>query len=142
MNPGLSVSRVGSAAQTKLMKKISGSLKLELAQFREVAAFSQFGSDLDDATKRLLDRGGRLTELLKQRKAQPYDPEEIACSIYLATRGHFDDCDLSDLSGVEYDTLDTLDTGALRGLREYLTSGEAALPDLEVLALLARSPVA
>lgn len=142
MNPGLSVSRVGSAAQTKLMKKISGSLKLELAQFREVAAFSQFGSDLDDATKRLLDRGGRLTELLKQRKAQPYDPEEIACSIYLATRGHFDDCDLGDLSAVEYDTLDTLDTGALRGLREYLTSGEAALPDLEVLALLARSPAA
>jgi len=134
MNPGLSVSRVGSAAQTKLMKKISGSLKLELAQFREVAAFSQFGSDLDDATKRLLERGGRLTELLKQRKAQPFDPEEVACSIYLATRGHFDDCDLEDLSGVEYTTLDNLEPG----LRGYLTTGGATLEDLEVISLLAR----
>ena len=138
MNPGLSVSRVGSAAQTKLMKKISGSLKLELAQFREVAAFSQFGSDLDDATKRLLERGTRLTELLKQRKAQPFDPEEIACSIYLATRGHFDDCDVEDLSGVEYTTLDNLQTPALEGLRQYLTTGEAGLDDLEVIALLGR----
>jgi proton translocating ATP synthase F1 alpha subunit len=138
MNPGLSVSRVGSAAQTKLMKKISGSLKLELAQFREVAAFSQFGSDLDDATKRLLERGTRLTELLKQRKAQPFDPEEIACSIYLATRGHFDDCEVDDLSGVEYTTLDNLMTPALEGLRQYLTTGAATLDDLEVLALLGR----
>lgn len=138
MNPGLSVSRVGSAAQTALMKKISGSLKLELAQFREVAAFSQFGSDLDDTTKRLLERGGRLTELLKQRKAQPFDPEEVACSIYLATRGHFDDCDLADLSAVEYNTLDNLEVSALKGLREYLTTGSATLTDLEVLSLLAR----
>lgn len=141
MNPGLSVSRVGSAAQTKLMKKISGSLKLELAQFREVAAFSQFGSDLDDATKRLLERGSRLTELLKQRKAQPFDPEEIACSIYLATRGHFDDCGVEDLSQIEYNTLDTLGTSTLEGFRGYLTSGAATLEDLEVLALLSRNPV-
>jgi F-type H+-transporting ATPase subunit alpha len=139
MNPGLSVSRVGSAAQTKLMKKISGSLKLELAQFREVAAFAQFGSDLDDATKRLLDRGGRLTELLKQRAAQPYDPEEVASSIYLATRGHFDDVALGDLAGVEYDTLDRLDGDvSRRGLRELLTGGDATLDDLEVIAVLAR----
>jgi len=120
------------------MKKISGSLKLELAQFREVAAFSQFGSDLDETTKRLLERGGRLTELLKQRKAQPFDPEEVACSIYLATRGHFDDCELTDLSAVEYTTLDNLETPALKGLREYLTTGKATLTDLEVLSLLAR----
>lgn len=140
INPGLSVSRVGSAAQTKLIKKISGSLKLELAQFREVAAFSQFGSDLDEATKRLLERGSRLTELLKQRKAQPYDPEEIACSIYLATRGHFDDCEVEDLSRVEYDTLDTLEgLNSLQGLRQYLTTSEVTLPDVEVLALLGRS---
>jgi F-type H+-transporting ATPase subunit alpha len=139
MNPGLSVSRVGSAAQTKLMKKISGSLKLELAQFREVAAFAQFGSDLDDATKRLLDRGGRLTELLKQRGAQPYDPEEVAASIYLATRGHFDDVDLGDLAGVEYDTLDRLDGDvARRGLRGLLGSDAAELGDLEVIAVLSR----
>jgi len=139
MNPGLSVSRVGSAAQTKLMKKISGSLKLELAQFREVAAFSQFGSDLDDATKRLLDRGTRLTELLKQRKAQPYDPEELACSIYLATRGHLDDVDLEELSRVEYDTLDRLDGDvARRGLRGLLTSGDVTLDDLEVISVLSR----
>ena len=139
MNPGLSVSRVGSAAQTKLMKKISGSLKLELAQFREVAAFSQFGSDLDDATKRLLERGARLTELLKQGKAQPYDPEEVACSIYLATRGHFDDCEVADLAGVEGAALDRLDRGVpLRGLRGFLTSPECTLADVEVLAVLAR----
>lgn len=138
MNPGLSVSRVGSAAQTALMKKISGSLKLELAQFREVAAFAQFGSDLDDATKRLLDRGGRLTELLKQRAAQPYDPDEVASSIYLATRGHFDDVDLGDLAAVEYDTLDRLDGDvARRGLRELLHGG-ATLDDLEVISVLAR----
>ena len=140
MNPGLSVSRVGSAAQTKLMKKISGSLKLELAQFREVAAFAQFGSDLDDATKRLLERGARLTELLKQRQRQPFDPEEIACSIYLATRGHLDDCGVDELSEVEYTTLDNLDgTVALRGLRGWLTSPEASLADLEVLSILARA---
>ena len=139
MNPGLSVSRVGSAAQTKLMKKISGSLKLELAQFREVAAFSQFGSDLDDATKKLIERGSRLTELLKQRKVEPYDPQEIACSIYLATRGHFDDCDLDDLVDVEYDTLDTIDGGPYRAFREYLTHPECTLADLEVLAVLSRT---
>lgn len=140
MNPGLSVSRVGSAAQTKLMKKISGSLKLELAQFREVAAFAQFGSDLDDATKRLLDRGGRLTELLKQRAAQPYDPAEVASSIYLATRGHFDDVDVVDLNAVEYDTLDRLDGDvARRGLRELLGDDGATPDDLEVISVLARA---
>jgi len=139
MNPGLSVSRVGSAAQTKLMKKISGSLKLELAQFREVAAFAQFGSDLDDATKRLLDRGGRLTELLKQRSAQPYDPEELALSIYLGTRGHLDDVDLADLGGVEYAYLDRTDGDvARRGLRGLLTDDAVTLDDVEVIAVLAR----
>jgi F-type H+-transporting ATPase subunit alpha len=139
MNPGLSVSRVGSAAQTKLMKKISGSLKLELAQFREVAAFAQFGSDLDDATKRLLDRGGRLTELLKQRSAQPYDPEELALSIYLGTRGHLDDVDLVDLGGVEYAYLDRTDGDvARRGLRGLLTDDAVTLDDVEVIAVLAR----
>jgi len=138
MNPGLSVSRVGSAAQTALMKKISGSLKLELAQFREVAAFSQFGSDLDDATKRLLDRGGRLTELLKQRAAQPFSPDEVALSIYLATRGHFDDVEVTDLARVEYDTLDRFGGVALAGLVEYTTTPGATLTDLEVLATLAR----
>jgi len=139
MNPGLSVSRVGSAAQTALMKKISGSLKLELAQFREVAAFAQFGSDLDDATKRLLDRGGRLTELLKQRGAQPYDPEELALAIYLGTRGHLDDVDLGDLAGVEYAYLDRADGDvARRGLRTLLTDSTATLDDVEVISVLAR----
>jgi len=121
------------------MKKISGSLKLELAQFREVAAFAQFGSDLDDATKRLLDRGGRLTELLKQRSAQPYDPEELALSIYLGTRGHLDDVDLADLGGVEYAYLDRTDGDvARRGLRGLLTDDAVTLDDVEVIAVLAR----
>ena len=139
MNPGLSVSRVGSAAQTGVMKKISGSLKLELAQFREVAAFAQFGSDLDDATKRLLDRGGRLTELLKQRGGQPYDAVELPLAIYLGTRGHLDDVDLAELAAVEADQLDrSAGDTARAGLRELLTDPAVTLDDVEVVAVLAR----
>jgi len=138
MNPGLSVSRVGSAAQPRLMKKVSGSLKLELAQFREVAAFSQFGSDLDDATKRLLSRGTRLTELLKQPGATPYTPTDLVGSIYLGTRGHLDGVDPADLAGVETSVLDGLDTPVVGPLTEWTTTAaDATVEDLEVVALLA-----
>ena len=90
INVGLSVSRVGGAAQTKAMKKVSGSIKLELAQYREMAAFAQFGSDLDPATQRLLNRGARLTELLKQRQFSPMPFEEQTVSIFAGTNGYLD----------------------------------------------------
>jgi F-type H+-transporting ATPase subunit alpha len=90
INVGLSVSRVGGAAQTKAMKKVSGSIKLELAQYREMAAFAQFGSDLDVATQRLLNRGARLTELLKQAQFSPMPFEEQTVSIFAGTNGFLD----------------------------------------------------
>ena len=90
INVGLSVSRVGSAAQTKAMKKVSGSIKLELAQYREMAAFAQFGSDLDASTQKLLNRGARLTELLKQAQFSPLSFEEQTVSIFAGTNGYLD----------------------------------------------------
>jgi F-type H+-transporting ATPase subunit alpha len=90
INAGLSVSRVGSAAQIKTMKKVSGSLKLELAQFREIAAFAEFGSDLDDATRFLLNRGVHLTELLKQPQYNPLPVEKQIVSIFAGTNGYLD----------------------------------------------------
>jgi len=91
INVGLSVSRVGSAAQTKAMKKVAGSIKLELAQYREMAAFAQFGSDLDASTQRLLNRGARLTELLKQPQYSPMPMEEQVVSIFAGVNGYLDD---------------------------------------------------
>merc|ERR1712157_674434 len=90
INVGLSVSRVGSAAQTKAMKQVAGTLKLELAQYREVAAFAQFGSDLDAATQHQLLRGGILTELLKQKQFVPMTTAEIIVSLWAGTRGYLD----------------------------------------------------
>ncbi len=90
INVGLSVSRVGGAAQTKAMKKVAGSIKLELAQYREMAAFAQFGSDLDASTQKLLNRGARLTELLKQAQFSPLTMEEQVLSIFAGTNGYLD----------------------------------------------------
>ena len=90
INVGLSVSRVGGAAQTKAMKKVWGSIKLELAQYREMAAFAQFGSDLDASTQKLLNRGARLTELLKQAQFSPMPFEEQTVSIFAGTGGYLD----------------------------------------------------
>ena len=90
VNVGLSVSRVGSAAQTKAMKKVAGSIKLELAQYREMAAFAQFASDLDASTQRLLNRGARLTELLKQPQYQPMPMAEEVAVIYAGVNGYLD----------------------------------------------------
>ncbi len=97
INVGLSVSRVGSAAQTKAMKKVSGSIKLDLAQYREMAAFAQFGSDLDASTQKLLARGERLTQLLKQPQFSPLPFEEQTASIYAGTNGHLDGVAASDV---------------------------------------------
>ncbi|XP_071169019.1 ATP synthase subunit alpha, mitochondrial isoform X1 [Mytilus edulis] len=101
INVGLSVSRVGSAAQTKSMKQVAGSMKLELAQYREVAAFAQFGSDLDQATQNLLNRGVRLTELLKQGQYVPMPIEEQVAIIYAGVRGHLDKLDPSKITAFE-----------------------------------------
>jgi F-type H+-transporting ATPase subunit alpha len=90
VNVGLSVSRVGSAAQTKAMKKVAGKIKGELAQYREMAAFAQFGGDLDATTQRLLNRGARLTELLKQSQFAPMKMEEQVCAIYAGVNGYLD----------------------------------------------------
>ncbi len=97
INVGLSVSRVGSAAQTKAMKKVSGSIKLDLAQYREMAAFAQFGSDLDASTQKLLARGERLTQLLKQAQFSPLAFEEQTASIYAGTNGHLDAVAVTDV---------------------------------------------
>lgn len=101
INVGLSVSRVGSAAQTKAMKKVSGSIKLELAQYREMEAFAQFGSDLDASTQKLLNRGARLTQLLKQPQFQPMPFEEQTASIFAGTNGYLDNVAVADVSRYE-----------------------------------------
>ena len=108
INVGLSVSRVGSAAQTKAMKKVAGSIKLELAQYREMEAFAQFASDLDAATQRLLARGARLTELLKQPQYQPLTVAEQVVSIYAGTKGYLDKVDIKDVGRFERQLLDGL----------------------------------
>jgi F-type H+-transporting ATPase subunit alpha len=101
INVGLSVSRVGSAAQIKAMKAVAGRLKLELAQYREVAAFAQFGSDLDAATQQLLNRGAQLTELLKQKQYVPMPAEEQVCVVYAGVRGYLDKVVTSEISKFE-----------------------------------------
>jgi F-type H+-transporting ATPase subunit alpha len=101
INVGLSVSRVGSAAQVKAMKQVAGKIKLELAQYREMAAFAQFASDLDASTQRLLARGSRLTELLKQPQFKPMPVEEQVVSIFAGTRGYVDAIRIEDVTRFE-----------------------------------------
>jgi F-type H+-transporting ATPase subunit alpha len=108
INVGLSVSRVGSAAQTKAMKKVSGSIKLELAQYREMAAFAQFGSDLDASTQKLLNRGSRLTELLKQPQFSPLSFEEQTVVIFAGTNGYLDSIPVTDVTEYEAELLSFL----------------------------------
>src|SRR6202163_3389771 len=111
VNVGLSVSRVGSAAQVKAMKQVAGRIKLELAQYREMAAFAQFGSDLDAATQRLLNRGARLTELLKQPQFSPVPVEEQVVSIFAGTRGYLDTIAVPDITRFEASMLGDLRSG-------------------------------
>ena len=105
INVGLSVSRVGSAAQVKAMRQVAGRIKLELAQYREMAAFAQFGSDLDAATQRLLNRGARLTELLKQDQFAPMAVEEQVVSIFSGVRGYLDGIDVNEVTRFESEFL-------------------------------------
>ena len=110
INVGLSVSRVGSAAQVKAMKQVAGSLKLFLAQYREVAAFAQFGSDLDAATKQTLSRGERLTELLKQKQYSPMAVNEMVPLIFAGVNGYLDKVPVSKILQWEADFLAHLKT--------------------------------
>ncbi len=133
INVGLSVSRVGSAAQIKAMKQVAGRIKLELAQYREMAAFSQFASDLDAATQRLLARGARLTEVLKQPQYQPMPVEEQVISIYSGVRGYLDRIKVEDVTRFEQGLLlEIRDKGkdilaAIREKREISDETEAKL---------------
>ncbi|MBV8766674.1 MAG: F0F1 ATP synthase subunit alpha, partial [Hyphomicrobiales bacterium] len=131
VNVGLSVSRVGSSAQTKAMKKVAGRIKGELAQYREMAAFAQFGSDLDAATQRLLNRGARLTELLKQAQFSPLKMEEQVCAIYAGVNGYLDPLPVNRVKAFEDGLLATLrsnhpeildDIRATRDLSDATTS--------------------
>jgi len=117
MNAGISVSRVGGNAQTKIIKKLGGGVRLALAQYRELAAFSQFASDLDEATRKQLDRGRMVTELMKQPQYQPLEVWEQAVTLFAVNGGHFDDIDIKQALAAE------------RGLREFLKSRHAALVD-------------
>lgn len=101
INSGLSVSRVGGAAQTKIMKKLGGGTRLALAQFRELEAFSQFASDLDDATRKQLERGQRITELMKQKQYSPYSVAEMGLSLFVAEKGYLDDIPVTEISAFE-----------------------------------------
>jgi F-type H+/Na+-transporting ATPase subunit alpha len=115
INAGVSVSRVGGAAQTKVIKKLSGGIRTDLAQYRELAAFSQFASDLDEATRKQLERGRRVTELLKQPQYQPLQVWEMAVALFAANNGYLDDLDVSRVLPFE------------KGLREYLKTSHADL---------------
>lgn len=125
INVGLSVSRVGSAAQLKAMKQVAGTLKLELAQYREVAAFAQFGSDLDAATQYLLNRGARLTEMLKQGQFQPMEIEKQVVIVYAATKGYLDRLNVSDIALFESQVLKEIDPLLLKQIIESQSLSES-----------------
>lgn len=124
INVGLSVSRVGSAAQTKSMKQVAGTMKLDLAQYREVAAFAQFGSDLDAVTQNLLNRGVRLTELLKQGQYEPMDIAEQVAVIFSGVRGHLDKLDPSRITDFEAAFLQHIRNTQQPLLEEIRSKGE------------------
>jgi F-type H+-transporting ATPase subunit alpha len=115
INAGISVSRVGGAAQTKLIKSLSGGIRTDLAQYRELAAFAQFASDLDAATRKQLDRGARVTELLKQPQYSPLPISLMAASLFAANKGFLDDIDVKKVLAFE------------SGLHTHLKSSHAAL---------------
>jgi F-type H+-transporting ATPase subunit alpha len=124
INVGLSVSRVGSSAQIKALNSIAKSLKLELAQYREIAAFAQFGSDLDAATQQQLNRGAQLTELLKQKQYQPLNGEEQVCVIYAGVKGHLDKVQTSEIGKFEIGFLEYMKANHKNVLEEIKTTGK------------------
>ena len=124
VNVGLSVSRVGSAAQTKAMKKVAGSIKLELAQYREMAAFAQFGSDLDVSTQKLLNRGSKLTELLKQNQYSPLTVAEQVVSIFTGVSGYLDNIELNQIKKFESELLEKVKNDHSEILESINSSGK------------------
>ena len=130
VNVGLSVSRVGSAAQVKAMKQVAGKIKGELAQYREMAAFAQFGSDLDMATQKLLNRGARLTELLKQDQFAPFKVEEQVVVIYAGVNGYLDKIEIGDIGRYERDLL-TLMQGKEKALLDMIANEKSLSDEIE-----------
>ncbi len=124
VNVGLSVSRVGSAAQTKAMKKVAGSIKLELAQYREMAAFAQFGSDLDASTQQLLNRGAKLTELLKQDQYSPMTVAEQVISVFTGVKGYLDDVELDKIKLFEKDIIEKIKSDKPEIIKDIQSSGK------------------
>lgn len=135
VNPGISVSRVGGHAQTKMMKQVAGSLRLDLSQYRELATFAQFGSDLDQTTRARLERGRRIVEVLIQPQYQPMDVTDQVVALWAAVNGHFDNVPISDIAKVEERLLVAAATN--RRLKDHLkTKGELddwAVGELEKL---------
>ena len=130
VNPGTSVSRVGGSAQTKAMKKVSGPLRINLAQFRELEAFAEFGSDLDAASQAQLDRGRRVVELLKQPQYKPVPVEEQVVSLYAVTEGFLDVVEPADIPQAEKDLVDFIKTRHSEVINSIKTTGE--LPEDEL----------
>ena len=124
VNVGISVSRVGSAAQIKAMKQVAGTIKLELAQYREMAAFAQFGSDLDASTQQLLNRGSKLTELLKQGQYSPLKVEEQVVSIFAGVKGFLDDIDNSKIKNFEDQLLSSIKSQSPDILKSIVSTGK------------------
>jgi len=124
VNVGISVSRVGSAAQIKAMKQVAGSIKLELAQYREMAAFAQFGSDLDASTQQLLNRGAKLTELLKQGQYSPLKVEEQVVSIFCGVKGYLDNLDINKIKDFESQLLSEIKSSSPEILQKISSSGK------------------
>lgn len=120
VNPGISVSRVGGAAQTKMMKQVAGTLRLDLSQYRSLAAFAQFGSDLDESTKKRLDRGQRIVEILKQPQLSPMDIASQVVILWAVTNGHFDETPLAEVKTKEEKILALFE--ANKKLKEYMNS--------------------
>lgn len=124
INAGLSVSRVGGAAQTKIIKKLAGGIRIALAQYRELAAFSQFLSDLDDATRKQLERGQRLTEVMKQKQYHPLSVSEMAMILFAADKGHLDDVALNRIADFEQGLLSYLHTNHADFIQKINQSGD------------------
>ena len=132
VNTGLSVSRVGSSAQTKSMKSVAGSIKLELAQYREMAAFAQFGSDLDASTQALLNRGARLTELLKQPQYSPLNNAEQVIVIYAGTKGYLDKTDVKEVTNFEKNLVNYLRSEGKAVVDELTSNDQKIEGEIEI----------
>ncbi|PPR11963.1 MAG: hypothetical protein CFH43_01155, partial [Proteobacteria bacterium] len=129
INVGLSVSRVGGSAQVKAMKKVAGTLRLDLAQYREMAAFSQFASDLDASTRKLLSRGERLTELLKQKQYAPLSAAQQICSIYAGTKGYMDEIAPANIQAFEAHLLEIIGASHASIIENISNSGKLSDED-------------